>query len=208
MASASRSSGFLPALVLGLVVGLGVAQAFEWPGEFSTGKVQALVELSLLNLGGSVWPFTSVIVFYVYHFTQLARELSGELPAMDRIVRRDQYLDLSSSLFLGIGVIWTAIGMRGALMYGLSNPAAGAAEGGFAVLQRMVDGGILLALSTTVVGGAGGYMMRALKALILGPALNRLYVAHGSQPMNDGLATLRRIERLLSNQGAGLGGET
>jgi hypothetical protein len=45
------------------------------------------------------------------------------------------------------------------------------------VLQRLVDGGILTALSTTILGGVGGYLMRVTKGLYLGARLNRYYEA-------------------------------
>jgi hypothetical protein len=66
-----------------------------------------------------------------------------------------------------------------------------------AVLQRLVDGGILLALSTTIVGGIGGYLMRTLKSLLLGARLNALYLRESHRPIADSLATLRRIEARL-----------
>jgi hypothetical protein len=38
-----------------------------------------------------------------------------------------------------------------------------------------VDGGILTALTTTIVGGIGGYMMRVIKSSYLGTKLSRYY---------------------------------
>jgi hypothetical protein len=39
----------------------------------------------------------------------------------------------------------------------------------------MVDGGILTALTTTIVGGVGGYMMRVIKSSYLGTRLSGYY---------------------------------
>jgi len=106
-------------------------------------------------------------------------------------------LDLSATLFVGIGVIWTAIGMRDALIYGLGDPVVSATAGAFSVLQRLVDGGILLALSTTIVGGAGGYLMRVIKSVVLGEKLTALYMHESQRPAEASLATLQRIEHQL-----------
>ena len=65
--------------------------------------------------------------------------------------------------------------MRSALIQALAEPDAALGQGAFAVLQRMVDGGILLALSTTIFGGIGGYLMRVVKALTVGTPLKRCY---------------------------------
>jgi hypothetical protein len=50
-----------------------------------------------------------------------------------------------------------------------------AQSGAFAILSRLVDGGILTALTTTIVGGVGGYLMRVIKSSWLGTRLNRYY---------------------------------
>jgi len=61
---------------------------------------------------------------------------------------------ISATLFFGVGVVWTAIGMRSALLSALGglDQSAAAELGAFEILRRLVDGGILLALSTTIVG--------------------------------------------------------
>ena len=104
------------------------------------------------NLQGSVIPFALVLAVYVSQLQRLQLLLREPQPVLDKVVRHEQLLDLSANLFFGIGVIWTAIGMRGALIHGLGAPVVSATAGAFTVLQRLVDGGILLALSTTIVG--------------------------------------------------------
>jgi hypothetical protein len=41
------------------------------------------------------------------------------------------------------------------------------------ILDRLVNGGLLLALSTTVFGGACGYLLRLLKIILLGKNWDR-----------------------------------
>jgi hypothetical protein len=76
----------------------------------------------------------------------------------------------------------------------LGDPVVSATAGAFSVLQRLVDGGILLALSTTIVGGAGGYLMRVIKSVVLGEKLTALYIRESQRPADASLAALERIE--------------
>ena len=62
--------------------------------------------------------------------------------------------------------------------------------------------GILLALSTTIVGGIGGYLMRLVKSLALGQQLAALYLQESQRPAEANLAALQRIEGLLQEPGA------
>ena len=68
----------------------------------------------------------------------------------------DHLTDIWTTLFFGTGDIWTAIGMRSALIFALGDRDVALQDGAFAMLERMIDGGILLALSTTIFGGIGG----------------------------------------------------
>ena len=63
------------------------------------------------------------------------------------------------------------------------------------MLQALVDQGILLALSTTIVGGIGGYLMRIAKLLRLGPLLDAFYTRLNSEHSDAVLARLEAIER-------------
>ena len=108
----------------------------------------------------------------------------------------DQLSDVLIHVFIGIGVIWTAIGMRNALVATLAMPDT---LGGNAshVLGSLVDGGILLALSTTIVGAIGGYLMRLFKTVSLGALLTGYYREQSAQPVESALSRLGNIERLL-----------
>lgn len=162
-------------------------------------RLVQLWELVSTNLQGSVLPFAAILLVFWLQLNKLRQLLArGDAP-LERVVRHEQLLDLCANLFFGIGVIWTAIGMRDALLHALGDPTVTASEGAFAVLQRLVDGGILLALSTTIVGGIGGYLMRTVKSIALGRELAALYMRASREPAEQNLAVLQRIERLLDD---------
>lgn len=145
------------------------------------------------NLGLSIPVFALVLALFMRSLAELRRRLDASSPP-DEVAQVDHLTDIWTSLFFGIGVIWTAIGMRGALIYALGDPAATAQAGAFAVLQRMVDGGILLALSTTIFGGIGGYLMRVFKTVAVGAALSRYYDQAARSQGTEIHATLTAIE--------------
>ena len=101
-------------------------------------------------------------------------------------------------------MIWTAIGMRSALIFALGEPDSAVQDGAFAVLQRLVDGGILLALSTTIFGGIGGYLMRVYKSIALGARLQQRYDAAARVDTVSMRDALQRIEsRLVRRRSSG-----
>ena len=126
------------------------------------------------NLGLSVLPFAITLALYLYSLRVLARRLAANAPR-NEVAQVEHLVDVWTSLFFGIGVIWTAIGMRSALLYAIGEPEVAAQAGAFAILSRLVDGGILTALTTTIVGGIGGYLMRVVKSSYLGTRLSRYY---------------------------------
>jgi len=138
---------------------------------------EKLWRFAATNLQGSIPLFVLVMLAYLWQMVSLGKLFRRRRPPVDQVMRKEQLLDLCASLFFGIGVIWTAIGMRGALLFALGDTSQVTADSGSAVLQRLVEGGILLALSTTIVGGIGGYLMRAGKQLIYGRELAMLYLA-------------------------------
>ncbi len=126
------------------------------------------------NLGSSLPVFAALLIAWMITLGRLQSRLQGDHP-IERIVQLDHLADTWTTLFFGTGVIWTAIGMRSALMFALGEPESTVQEGAFAVLERLVDGGILLALSTTIFGGIGGYLMRIYKSIALGAQLQQRY---------------------------------
>ena len=154
-------------------------------------QVQILAEWSQRNLGLSIIPFGITLGLYIHSLRQLQQGLADQRP-QDEIGQLEHLNDVWTSLFFGIGVIWTAIGMRSALLYALGDPDIATQAGAFAVLQRLVEGGILTALTSTIVGGVGGYMMRVLKSSLLGTRLSRYYE---EQEQHHG----NRVEALLAD---------
>jgi hypothetical protein len=157
-----------------------------------------------VNLGTSIPVFAILLIAYFMTLRRLAalleREATADTPTTDRVVQLDHLTDIWTALFFGTGVIWTAIGMRGALIFALGDPEATLQGGAFAILDRMVRGGILLALSTTIFGGVGGYLMRVYKALTLGTKLQRHYDRAARIDTSRMRESLHRIERRLQGQ--------
>jgi len=160
-----------------------------------------------LNLGHALWLFAAVLIAFAHSLTALRRELqrvsgmddTAPLSAASRpIARLDQLSEVWIHLFVGIGVIWTAIGMRAALQAALGDPQGTLNSSADSVLQRLVDGGILLALTTTIVGGIGSYLMRLGKTLLLGAELQGYYRALLGADLKALRATLARIENRLA----------
>ncbi|UCC55934.1 MAG: hypothetical protein JSU75_11415 [Gammaproteobacteria bacterium] len=154
-------------------------------------QIQVLFEWSRRNLGLSILPFGITLGLYVHSLRTLQQRLNDKRP-QDEISQLEHLNDVWTSLFFGIGVIWTAIGMRSALLHALGDPGVAAQAGAYAVLQRLVDGGILTALTTTIVGGVGGYLMRVIKSSLLGTRLSRFYEEQEQHHAN-------RVEALLSD---------
>lgn len=129
------------------------------------------------NLGYSVIAFLLVVILFFHYLWQQQVALNHSLIKQAHIQHLDNLTDLMISLSFGVGVIWTAIGMRNALGNGLDGIGATMAETGnaFAILKRLVDGGLLVALSTTIVGGVLGYLLRAIKSIVIGRKLTDFY---------------------------------
>ena len=156
--------------------------------------ISILLNFTYDNLKLSIVPFIIVLVAFVLLLNKLSRQLEDSQCSIDQIGQTDHLIDTSISLFFGIGVIWTAIGMRSALLFALGDPESAAVDGAFAMLQRMVDGGILLALSTTIFGGIGGYLMRMVKTLYLGQRLQYYFNAHMQKQGEGAFKVLQQIE--------------
>lgn len=206
-----NSRGFLSGMLLGVVLSLltgliGVyllmvldiisVSMIDTPG------LQAVSEWTRRNLGLSVLPFGITLALYVHSLRTLARRLDDNSP-QNEIGQLEHLTDVWTSLFFGIGVIWTAIGMRSALLYAIGDPAVAAESGAFAILTRLVDGGILTALTTTIVGGVGGYLMRVIKSSYLGTKLSRYYEQLEQRQAARVEHLLRDIRESISNLSTG-----
>jgi hypothetical protein len=154
-----------------------------------------------LNLGSSIPVFALLLLAYFVTLGRLRNALYQQRP-VNQVVQLDHLTDIWTTLFFGTGVIWTAIGMRSALIFALGDRDAALQQGAFAMLERMIDGGILLALSTTIFGGIGGYLMRVYKTLALGTELQQQYDAAARADTSEMRASLQRIEKHLRNEAA------
>ncbi len=166
---------------------------------FADDRVPSLggwLDWAYMNLGSSIPVFAGVLLAFFFTLGKLRRLLETD-GSINRIVQLDQLTDIWTTLFFGTGVIWTAIGMRSALIFALGDPDASFNEGAFAILERMVEGGILLALSTTIFGGIGGYLMRVYKAIALGTRLQERYDQEARSDTTSMRDSLRRIEQYL-----------
>ena len=179
----SADSGFFNGLVLGMVLSLMAGAVMLYllsvldiisVSLLEIPQLQGLLEWCQRNLGLSIIPFAVTLGLYVHSLRLLGQHLCEQRP-QDEVAQLEHLSDVWISLFFGIGVIWTAIGMRSALLFALGDPEATAQAGAYAVLSRLVDGGILTALTTTIVGGVGGYLMRVIKSSLLGTRLNHYY---------------------------------
>jgi len=153
------------------------------------------------NLGLSIPVFAGLLLAYFVTLGRLRNALVNARP-IDQIVHFDHLTDIWTTLFFGTGVIWTAIGMRSALIFALGDRDAALAQGAFAMLERMIDGGILLALSTTIFGGIGGYLMRVFKSISLGSTLQQHYDRAARVDTSSMRESLQRIEQHLTEQDA------
>ena len=199
--------GFLSGLLLGMLLSLVTGLVLVYllivldvvsVAVVDTPGLQAVSDWTQRNLGLSVLPFGVTLALYLRSLSTLARRLEEHSP-QNEIGQLEHLTDVWTSLFFGIGVIWTAIGMRSALLYALGDPAVAAQSGAFTILARLVDGGILTALTTTIVGGIGGYLMRVIKSSYLGTRLSRYY-----EEQEQGHAA--RVEQLLHGIRESIGG--
>lgn len=148
------------------------------------------------NLGSSIPVFAILLIAFFVTLGRLRRCLDDDRP-VNQVVQLDHLTDIWTTLFFGTGVIWTAIGMRSALIFALGDRTLALSQGAFAMLERMIDGGILLALSTTIFGGVGGYLMRVYKTVSLGAELQQRYDSAARADTSLMRESLERIEKHL-----------
>ena len=193
--------GGLRQFCYGTVVGIGLtALALYGQDRISPAGINSMGNWLQLNLGHSIWLFAAVALIFLFTLIRLSGQLGRSLDEPDdtsSISALDQMLDVWTQVFIGIGVVWTAVGMRAALQYALGEPDTALADSADNVLRKLVDGGILLALTTTIVGAVGGYLMRVCKTITLGTALQHYYDQLERRDIAELVAATQRIEQQL-----------
>ncbi len=174
---------------------------FDETALFGGGNPGEWMHWAYTNLGLSIPVFAGLLLAYFVTLGRLRHALDTARP-IDQILQLDHLTDIWTTLFFGTGVIWTAIGMRSALIFALGDRDAALAQGAFAMLERMIDGGILLALSTTIFGGIGGYLMRVYKTITLGTELQKKYDKAARADTSEMRESLHRIEAHLRKDAA------
>ncbi|UCD78127.1 MAG: hypothetical protein JSW26_22370 [Desulfobacterales bacterium] len=196
------SAGFITGALGILVIGAAVLYILNM-SEFvaisvlKIPSVQRMLTWTYENLRLSVIPFFLTLLLYTASLIRLKRYLKDHRVSIEKIAQSEQLVDIWINLFFGIGVIWTAIGMRGALLDGIGdlNAQSAARLGAFSILQRLVDGGILLALSTTIFGAVGGYLLRLIKSLTVGTQVKAYYNSLAEQQADIVHNLLQSIDR-------------
>ena len=204
----SRSRVFIQAMLSGLLGTLLGGSAFLYLlsrlgyisfVDTSLSAPETWLTWAYTNLGSSIPVFAFLLLAYFISLGRLRDYLDHGRP-INQVVQLDNLTDIWTTLFFGTGVIWTAIGMRSALIYALGDRDVALSQGAFAMLERMIDGGILLALSTTIFGGVGGYLMRVYKTIKLGSRLQERYDTAARADTSEMRESLSRIEEHLRVQ--------
>ena len=164
-----------------------------WVGQL-TKSAQGLTNWLALNLGYSAPLFCVALLFVVHSMACLLEELGKDKCCSSRTFHLEHRVDIGISLLFGIGVLFTAIGIRDALTTAIDGEAA--AINGGEVLALLVNGGILSAMTTTVVGGALGYSLRVIKVLATGEKLEKVH----ARMMGEGLQKQEALLQCISNQ--------
>lgn len=125
----------------------------------------------------SIVPFGFLFSLYIYLICMIRRYLRQEETKLSEVTYYERLLNTTITTFFGVGVIWTAVGMETALISALDSVKDGLNEStelnARGLLERLVNGGLLVALSTTVFGGICGYLLRLLKTVLLGREWDR-----------------------------------
>jgi hypothetical protein len=157
------------AFIAGMVIAV-MADAMAIVSGSASDSVIAWVQT---NLGLSAVVFLLVLLFIGHTLNALISALGECELDPTRIFYLENQYDIGASLLFGTGVLFTAVGIRDALTEAILPGQA--ATSPTDVLGALVSGGILSALTTTIVGGALGYGARLLKNVVVGAELERFH---------------------------------
>ena len=149
-------------------------------------------------LGFSILFFLPVMMLFFYRLKSLYDVLStSDDQAVDdaKVDRLNEGVDDCMKYFIGIGVLFTAWGMQNALQESLGGMDASEAArlGAWEILSRLVNNGILISLWTTIIGGAGGYLMDFIKKFWAGQQLSNYYLMRENLPVEQSQELLSEI---------------
>ncbi len=177
----SKSSDFIVGLLDGFFLGLLISPAYF----YFTGN-PAFIQLfdqilSWLetNLGYSAHLFLIICLFYRIYWSKINYKLKtvSQKNWVD-ILHYEEVLTALAVIAMVIGVIWTALGMRSALAAIFSNDEMSMSDGGvLELLDQLINGGILTALTSTIVGASMGTLFRLFKIFFLNKRLNQYQIA-------------------------------
>ena len=157
------------AFIAGMVIAV-MADAIAIVSGSASDSVIAWVQT---NLGLSAVVFLLVLLFIGHTLNALINALGECELDPTRIFYLENQYDIGASLLFGTGVLFTAVGIRDALTEAILPGQA--ATSPTDVLGALVSGGILSALTTTIVGGALGYGARLLKNVVVGVEIERFH---------------------------------
>jgi len=162
----------------------------------------SLFQKYIANLGSSIYFFSGNIILYTIACLMLTKALGRKPATYYEINFWNTAVNLSVSLFFGIGVLYTAVGMQRAFQMALGNinQELVVSMGPWGVLERLVKGGFLMALITTIVGGALGYILRLVKFMVFGKKLIMIKNEHDDLNSQRIIEKLSAIENIISEK--------
>jgi len=135
-------------------------------------SVQAVTNWITINLGLSAPLFMILTALGWSYVGRLKDTVTEAQTPPARIAHLEQRIDLIVALLFGVGVLYTAVGLRAALVQAIDTSSDHSASD---MLAALVNGGILGAMTSTIVGGVLGYSLRMLKLFRVGHALDAYY---------------------------------
>lgn len=168
---------FFGGILLGLLMAVLGWQLFtSSESAWIAAQTETAIHFAWYNLGSSLIFFCLNLLFYSRLYQRLNQQINNKETPSYQLMHSYTMLDYCCQASIIIGIIYTAIGMREALLYALGDSGT---QQGADLLKRMVDGGILIALSSTIVGYICGQLMKIIKKIGLELRLNqRLYQEH------------------------------
>ena len=153
----------------------------------------SLFQQAFVDLGSSVYFFGANFLLFIICCLKLFYEIKLEEPSYSAVQFWDERVDSTLVLFSAIGVIYTAVGLMRAFQLGLGNidQEMAMAIGPWGLLQKLVSGGLIMALLTTIVGGTLHNVFKLIKEFTIGKQLRYF---------NDNYETSKEQKRLTINK--------